>query len=130
MQLLFKKKMRLDCTEDIVLISDDNYGRQSSEVGKNIFKGAFSALSSSTRGNFHVSSPVVAVAARAGGDNCSFDAIEVVGCRQTQAVVNSTQQPPPPDKPKLARTMSEFIQVVQGTTDHGESLPSSTVVSR
>ena len=75
-----------------------------------------------------MSSPVVSVAARAGEDNRSFDAIEVVGSRQPQTAVNSTQQPPPPDKPKLARTMSEFIQVVQGTSDHGESLPSSTVV--
>jgi len=101
-------------------------GRQSSDVGKNIFKGAFSALSSSTRGNFHVSSPAVAAAAaeRAGdADNRSFDAIEVVDSRQPQTVCNSS----PTDKPKLARTMSEFIQVVQGTTDHGESLPSSTV---
>ena len=120
--------MRREYTENPAIIADDKYGRQSSDVGKNIFKGAFSALSSSTRGNFHVSSPVVSAAARAGEDNRSFDAIEVVGTRQPQTAVSSTQQPPPPDKPKLARTMSEFIQVVQGTSDHGESLPSSTVV--
>ena len=75
-----------------------------------------------------MSTPVVSAAARAGEDNRSFDAIDVVGSRQPHTAINSTQQPPPPDKPKLARTMSEFIQVVQGTSDHGESLPSSTVV--
>ena len=123
-----KFETRREYTENPAIIADDKYGRQSSDVGKNIFKGAFSALSSSTRGNFHVSSPVVSAAARAGEDNRSFDAIEVVGTRQPQTAVSSTQQPPPPDKPKLARTMSEFIQVVQGTSDHGESLPSSTVV--